>query len=63
MKGACNVFTQGSLDFRSRSVSNADLRFEEMFDIPEFALRPGAEDKLGVLDADVSPRHLLARLD
>ena len=27
------------------------------------ALRPGAEDKLGALDADVSPRQLLARLD
>jgi len=27
------------------------------------ALRPGAEEKLGALDADVSPRQLLARLD
>jgi hypothetical protein len=27
------------------------------------ALQPGAEDKLGALDADVSPRQLLARLD
>jgi len=27
------------------------------------ALRPGAEDKLGVLDAEVSPRQLLARLN
>jgi hypothetical protein len=27
------------------------------------ALRPGAEEKLGALDADVSPKHVLARLD
>jgi len=27
------------------------------------ALRPGAEDRLGALDANVSPRQLLARLD
>jgi hypothetical protein len=27
------------------------------------ALRPGAEEKLGALDAEVSPRQLLARLD
>ena len=35
----------------------------EFFAAAGSALRPGAEDKLGVLDADVSPRHLLARLD
>jgi len=27
------------------------------------ALRPGAEEKLGGLDADVAPKHVLARLD
>jgi hypothetical protein len=35
----------------------------EFFAAAGHALRPGAEGKLGVLDADVSPRHLLARLD
>ena len=63
MKCVRNVFTQGSLDLGSRPASNPDLRFEDMFVIREFALRPGAEEKLGALDADVSPKQVLARLD
>jgi hypothetical protein len=35
----------------------------EFFAAAGRALQPGAEEKLGALDADVSPKHVLARLD